>query len=73
MAKDRSITLSKPPKDEMCPPGNHIVRGHERICHSGTRTWVDTHTIKNYHSWDSQGEAYAKSVERLYQKSKKRR
>ncbi|MEQ1878663.1 MAG: hypothetical protein ABL958_18615, partial [Bdellovibrionia bacterium] len=30
-------------------------------------------TIKNYHSWDSQGEAYAKSVELLYQKSKKRR
>jgi len=30
-------------------------------------------TIKNYHSWDSQGEAYAKSVEELYQKSKKNR
>lgn len=29
-------------------------------------------TIKNYHSWDSQGEVYGKSVEDLYQKSKKR-
>lgn len=29
--------------------------------------------IKNYHSWDHQGEDYAKSVETLYRKSKKRR
>ncbi|MEQ1876938.1 MAG: transglycosylase SLT domain-containing protein, partial [Bdellovibrionia bacterium] len=47
MAKVRSITLSRPQKDEMCPPGNHVVRGHERICHSGTRTWVDTHIRRN--------------------------
>ena len=31
----------------MCPPGYHIVHGHERICHSGTRTWVDSHLRKN--------------------------
>lgn len=47
MAKDRSIKLSRPSKDEMCPPGHHVVRGHERICHSGTRTWVDTHMRRN--------------------------
>ena len=29
--------------------------------------------IKNYHSWDKQGEAYAKVVEELYRKSKKTR
>ncbi len=47
MAKVREINLSKPPADEMCPSGSHVVRGHERVCHSGTRTWVDTHTRKN--------------------------
>jgi len=30
-------------------------------------------TIKNYHSWDNPGEAYAKSVESLYKKSKRKR
>ncbi len=30
-------------------------------------------TLKNYHSWDSPGEKYADSVERLYKKSRKRR
>ncbi len=30
-------------------------------------------TIKNYHSWDSEGEIYAKTVEDLYQRSKKLR
>jgi hypothetical protein len=39
--------ITKPSADEMCPPGFHIVRGHERICHSGTKTWVDTHPRKN--------------------------
>lgn len=145
MAKE--IKLAKPESDEMCPPGYHVVHGHERTCHSGTGTWVDTHirssasglmqitnqtrrilsgrpnkdgrreirsdyleisktdihdpvvaiaagtrwfahkydkvpkpakktlhnTIKNYHSWDDQGEAYAKTVESLYGKSKKSR
>ena len=28
-------------------------------------------TLKNYHSWDSQGDSYARSVEELYRKSKK--
>jgi len=45
--KERSITLSKPSADEMCPPGYHVVRGHKRTCHSGTRTWVDNHIRKN--------------------------
>src|SRR3989338_7474818 len=31
----------------MCPPGHHVVRGHERSCVSGTRTWVDTHIRRN--------------------------
>lgn len=31
----------------MCPPGYHIVHGHERICHSGTKTWIDTHLRLN--------------------------
>ena len=47
MTKDYSIQLSKPPIGEMCPPGYHVVHGHERICKSGTATWVDTHTRKN--------------------------
>ncbi len=34
--------LKKPKPSETCPPGYHIVRGHERTCHSGTVTWVDT-------------------------------
>lgn len=47
MANERSIRLSKPQADEMCAPGYHVVHGHERVCHSGTRTWVDTHLRKN--------------------------
>lgn len=31
----------------MCPVGSHVVRGHERICKSGTSTWVDAHVRKN--------------------------
>jgi hypothetical protein len=31
----------------MCPPGYHVVRGHERICESGAATWVDAHIRKN--------------------------
>lgn len=31
----------------MCPPGYHVVHGHERTCHSGTRTWVDAHIRRN--------------------------
>jgi hypothetical protein len=47
MAKATGIKLLKPSKDQMCPPGHHVVRGHERVCHSGTRTWVDVHVRKN--------------------------
>lgn len=43
--KDR--VLIKPSPDDMCPPGYHVVRGHERICESGTATWVDAHVRKN--------------------------
>lgn len=31
----------------MCAPGYHVVRGHNRTCHSGTVTWVDAHIRKN--------------------------
>lgn len=47
MAKDNPIKLSKPPASEMCPPGYHVVRGHRRVCRSGTTTWVDAHIRKN--------------------------
>lgn len=39
--------LKKPKPSEMCAPGYHVVHGHERICHSGTLTWVDAHVRKN--------------------------
>lgn len=39
--------LQKPKPSEMCPPGYHVVRGHERVCHSGTVTWVDAHIRRN--------------------------
>ncbi len=39
--------IKKPPASEMCPPGHHVVRGHERVCHSGTTTWVDAHIRRN--------------------------
>lgn len=39
--------LKRPPKSEMCPPGYHVVRGHARVCESGTTTWVDAHIRKN--------------------------
>jgi len=45
--KNQDKTLIKPKPSEMCPPGYHVVRGHERICESGTVTWVDAHTRKN--------------------------
>lgn len=41
------ISFKKPPKSQMCPVGYHVVRGHWRICESGTRTWVDAHNRKN--------------------------
>lgn len=46
MAKKKGLVA--PSTSEMCPPGYHIVHGHERICHSGTATWVDTHVRKNH-------------------------
>lgn len=47
MPKLSKIKLTKPKQDEMCPAGYHVVHGHQRICHSGTRTWVDTHKRRN--------------------------
>ncbi len=41
------MVIKKPKSSEICPPGYHIVRGHQRICHLGTKTWVDTHLRKN--------------------------
>jgi hypothetical protein len=40
--------FKKPKPSEMCPPGYHVVRAHERVCHSGTVTWVDAHVRKNH-------------------------
>jgi len=31
----------------MCDVGFHVVKGHYRVCQSGTKTWVDAHTRKN--------------------------
>src|SRR3990167_9186372 len=39
--------LKKPKSSEMCTPGFHVVSGHNRTCHSGTKTWVDAHMRKN--------------------------
>src|SRR3989344_9222277 len=39
--------LRKPKSSEMCPPGYHVVHGHERVRHSGTVTWVDAHVRRN--------------------------
>jgi hypothetical protein len=46
MADDKE-SLKRPNASEMCPPGYHVVKGHERVCHSGTTTWVDAHIRKN--------------------------
>jgi len=43
----KPIKIKRPSDSEMCPPGYHVVRGHERICQSGFKTWVDTHNAKN--------------------------
>jgi soluble lytic murein transglycosylase-like protein len=39
--------LKKPSSSEMCPPGTHIVHGHQRVCKSGTTIWVETHVRRN--------------------------
>ncbi len=39
--------MVKPKPSEMCPPGHHVVLGHERVCESGTVTWVDAHIRRN--------------------------
>ena len=41
------IEIIRPPENEMCKVGYHLVRGHQRVCESGTNTWVDTHIRKN--------------------------
>ncbi|MGE3975376.1 MAG: transglycosylase SLT domain-containing protein [Bdellovibrionales bacterium] len=40
-------TLVKQKPSEMCPPGYHVVQGHERDCKFGTVTWVDAHIRRN--------------------------
>jgi soluble lytic murein transglycosylase-like protein len=39
--------LKKPSSSEMCTPGTHLVHEHERVCKSGTASWVHTHIRKN--------------------------
>jgi hypothetical protein len=39
--------LKRPLAVEMCPPGQHVVRAHKRVCASGTVAWVDAHIRKN--------------------------
>ena len=41
------IKIVKPARSEICPIGYHVVRGHYRICQSGTVTWVDAHIRRN--------------------------
>jgi len=41
------MKIERPQKSEMCPVGSHIVKGHFRVCQSGTKTWIDTHRRKN--------------------------
>ncbi len=41
------INIKKPNKNKMCNIGFHVVKGHYRVCQSGTSTWVDTHFRKN--------------------------
>lgn len=42
-----TIEVKRPKKSEMCPVGYHVVKGHSRTCHSGTKTWVDAHIRRN--------------------------
>ena len=42
------IEIKKPADDEMCKVGHHLVRGHQRVCESGSKTWVDAHRRKNH-------------------------
>lgn len=41
------ILITRPDESEMCPLGEHVVKGHIRHCKSGSETWVDTHYRKN--------------------------
>lgn len=41
------INIKKPNKNKMCDVGFHVVKGHYRVCQSGTKTWVDVHLRKN--------------------------
>lgn len=41
------INIKKPDKSKMCKVGSHVVKGHYRVCQSGTKTWVDAHYRKN--------------------------
>ena len=43
----KAVKIKRPDDRDMCPPGYHRVHGYERICESGTKTWVDPHNAKN--------------------------
>ena len=62
--------LKKPKPSEMCPPGYHVVRGHERVCHSGTVTWVDAHVRKNRNK--IKPGLLIENIQHLYWQSKKK-
>lgn len=46
--RDSFLVMNKPNPSQMCAPGYHVVRGHTRVCESGTSTWVDAHVRKNH-------------------------
>lgn len=44
----RKVELRRPKDNEMCQLGYHVVKGHRRVCASGTTTWVDAHKRRNH-------------------------
>lgn len=63
-------------KTDIEDPVGAVAAGTRWIAHKYSaipkRAEKNVHNaLKNYHSWDEQGEAYAKNVEALYKKSKK--
>jgi hypothetical protein len=45
---NEEVKIKRPEDDEMCQVGYHLVKGHQRVCESGTKTWVDAHIRKNH-------------------------
>src|SRR5277367_6135724 len=41
------MTIKRPKESAMCPPGYHIVRGHDRTNSEGTTCWVNKHLSRN--------------------------